>query len=119
VRGACNNCKTPYLLGPDDIYYDLVRKNLPNLAPDQLNFYKGKGCPQCNGTGYAKRLALHEVLLLDQTIRTLICQNVAAGEIREAAIKAGMRTLLQDGLIKALNGATTVEEVVRVTYTTE
>ena len=119
VRGICPDCKKAYTLTSDDIYYDIVTQNLPDCPPEKLVFYKGAGCRRCNGKGYSKRLAIHEVLLVNQEMRSLISKNVPAGEIKEMAIKNGMRTLFQDGLIKALEGKTTLEEIVRVAYVNE
>ena len=119
VRGICPDCKKSYILTPDHIYYDIVRQNLPDTPPEKLVFYKGEGCRRCNGKGYAKRLAIHEVLLVNQELRSLISKNVPAGELKEIAIKNGMRTLFQDGLLKALDGKTTLEEIVRVAYVNE
>lgn len=119
VRGVCPDCKKAYTLAPDHIYYDIVRQNLPDTPPEKLVFYKGEGCRRCNGKGYSKRLAIHEVLLVNQELRSLISKNVPAGELKEIAIKNGMRTLFQDGLLKALDGKTTLEEIVRVAYVNE
>ena len=119
VRGVCPDCKKTYTLTPDHIYYEIVRQNLPDTSPDKLIFYKGEGCRRCNGKGYAKRLAIHEVLLVNQELRALISKNVPSGEIKEMAIKNGMRNLFQDGLIKALDGKTTLEEIIRIAYVSE
>lgn len=117
VRGICPGCKTQYHLEPSDVYFKIVRDNLPDRDPDTLTFYKGTGCRQCNSTGYARRLAIHEILLLNQEVRSIVSRSASFGELREAALRAGMRTLLQDGLIKASEGRTTIEEVVKVAYT--
>ncbi len=119
VRAICNDCKTQYSLQPDDAYYRVIRESLPEIPPQQLVFYQGVGCRSCNNKGYAKRIAIHEVLLLSPEIRSLICQNVPSGILREAAIKEGMRTLLRDGLYKALEGKTTVEEIIRIAYASD
>jgi len=116
VRGVCDGCKEPYRLEPDNPFYQSVRENLPDHSEEQLIFYRGKGCRQCNGSGYARRLAIHEVLLLNPELRSLISKDIPAGALKEAAIKAGMRTLFQDGLLKALQAKTTLEEVVRAAY---
>lgn len=119
VRGVCPDCKKAYPLAPDNIYYDIVRQNLPDCPPEKLIFYKGEGCQRCSGKGYSKRLAIHEVLLVNQELRGLISKNVPSGEVKEMAIKTGMRTLFQDGLLKALEGKTTLEEIVRAAYVNE
>ncbi len=119
VRGICPDCKKTYTLAPDHIYYGIIRQNLPDCPPEKLIFYKGEGCRRCNGKGYSKRLAIHEVLLVNQELRSLISKNVPSGEIKEMAVKNGMRTLFQDGLLKALEGKTTLEEIVRIAYVSE
>ena len=77
-------------------------------------FYKGKGCGTCNLLGYKGRAALHELLVVNNEIRSLCLTEVAAGPIREVAIKSGMRGLFLDGLIKVTLGVTTIEEVYTV-----
>jgi len=119
VRAICEGCKEAYQIQPNDVYYSIVREWLRELPEERLIFYKGKGCRQCNGTGYAKRVALHEVLVVDKDIRYLIGKNVPSTELKEAAMKSGMITLFKDGLLKALEGKTTLEEVIRVAYTRE
>lgn len=119
VRGICPDCKKAYTLAPDHIYYEIARQNLPDCPPEKLVFYKGEGCRRCNGKGYSKRLAIHEVLLVNQELRSLISKNVPSSDLKEMAVKHGMRTLFQDGLLKALEGKTTLEEIVRIAYVSE
>jgi type IV pilus assembly protein PilB len=119
IRGVCPNCKTPYRLAPDAPLYPVVTNALGDFPPDRLIFYWGKGCRQCNNTGYSKRLAIHEVLVMNSELRSLVTQNVPAGVLKEAAVRAGMRTLFQDGLVKALEGRTTIEEVVKAAYSND
>ena len=80
-----------------------------------LLFFKGKGCKKCNNTGYKGRLGIYEVLEVTPEIQTLIMNKATAAELRLAARKQGMSVMLEDGLIKAKNGITTIEEVLRVT----
>jgi CheY-like chemotaxis protein len=75
----------------------------------------GTGCVKCGGLGFKGRLAIHEVLALDDEIRAMISSRTSEQEIRMAARRAGMRTLLEDGLDKAARGLTTLEEVLSVT----
>jgi type IV pilus assembly protein PilB len=119
IRGVCPDCKIAYRLQPDDPYYKVVTGALGDFPADRLIFYRGKGCRQCNDTGYSKRLAIHEVFVMNPELRSLVVQNVPSGVLRDAAMRAGMRTLFQDGLVKALEGKTTVEEVVKAAYTSE
>jgi type IV pilus assembly protein PilB len=119
IRGVCPDCKIAYRLQPDDPYYPVVTGALGDFPADRLIFYHGKGCRQCNDTGYSKRLAIHEVFLMNPELRSLVVQNVPSGVLKEAAMRTGMRTLFQDGLVKALEGKTTVDEVLKAAYTSE
>ena len=119
IRAVCSECKEAYRLTEDDPYYQIVRQSLPRLNPEQLVFYKGAGCRQCNGTGYSKRLAIHEVMLTNNELKAKIIQNVPSNVLKEVAIKNGMITLFVDGLLKALEGRTTLEEVVAAAYVNE
>jgi len=116
IRSVCQECKAGYKLTPDDPYYQMVTKALPDYPSEKLVFYKGNGCRQCNGTGYLRRLAIHEVMLVNASIKELIVKNVPAGVIKEEALRNGMNTLFVDGLLKALDGKTTIEEVVGNAY---
>lgn len=119
IRGVCPECKTAYRMAPDDPYYPLVVSALGDFPADRLIFYQGRGCRQCGGSGYSKRLAIHEVFVMNSELRSLIIKNVPSGVLKENAVRNGMRTLFQDGLVKALEGKTTVEEVVRAAYSNE
>ncbi len=110
VRVICPHCKTTYKPTPAQLS-DL------GLKPSALQkgmLYQGKGCEKCLNTGYAGRLGIYEILPVTSTIRKLILTQADASEIKEAAMVEGMKTLLQDGLSKAIKGLTTVEEVLRV-----
>lgn len=76
--------------------------------------HAGAGCPACNHTGYRGRIALHEVFELDEEAKQLILAGAASNEILQNAMKKGYEPLVHDGLQKALNGLTTIEEVIRV-----
>jgi len=75
----------------------------------------GPGCPQCKRTGYRGRSGIHELLVVDDEIRTLVMKNADAATIRRAATARGMTTLREDGADKVVEGLTTVEEILRVT----
>jgi general secretion pathway protein E len=81
----------------------------------EIQLYHPKGCEQCNETGYFGRNSLTEVLVVTDEIRRLILKRATAQELHRAAAKEGMRTMYDDGMAKALDGLTTVEEVLRVT----
>ena len=79
---------------------------------------RGRGCPQCNGTGYRGRVAISEILQIFPEIQDLILRRASARDIRQKAVALGMKTLAADGWDKILEGVTTVEEVTRVTFDT-
>lgn len=109
VRNICTKCKEEYS-PPKEL---IIRVGLdPNK---NIKFYHGKGCKHCRGTGYSGRTGIYELLLMDDTIRDLVLKRASSLEIKAAAIKAGMKTLRDDGLLKVLDGITTIEEVMRVT----
>ena len=79
-----------------------------------LRLFRGKGCPQCSGTGFRGRLGAFELFEIDDRVRGMIMARQDAAAIRAAAIAGGMKTMFQDGLAKVLLGETTLEEVWRV-----
>ncbi len=110
VRKICPDCAEKYR--PDS--ENLKLAGLINLSEDHL-FSRGKGCKTCLGTGYLGRIPLFEILLVNDTISSLIHKGSTYEEIKMAAIRFGFTTLKYDGLRKALAGITTLEEVNRVT----
>jgi type IV pilus assembly protein PilB len=115
VRRICLNCKTEYTPTVEQLM-EL------ELRPDDVEgrtFYYGKGCDNCNNTGYRGRQGLYEIMTLDDEIRDLIVQHASTQVLRLEAKKRGMRTLRQCGLMAIYDGVTTIEEVVRETITEE
>lgn len=102
VRKLCPKCKEPTKLPTE-----LIKKY--NIA--QQDAFKAKGCEFCRQTGYSGRTAIHEVLLVTPEMRELIAKGTSTTQIREAARQTGMKTLLEDGLHKAIEGITSVEEI--------
>jgi type II secretory ATPase GspE/PulE/Tfp pilus assembly ATPase PilB-like protein len=84
---------------------------LPN---NPIVLYKGNGCPSCGHTGYQGRTGIYEVLPVTEKITRLILERASTGDIEQQAVQEGMITLKQDGYFKALEGVTTMEEVLRV-----
>ena len=82
--------------------------------PADARWMSGTGCEECGQSGYKGRLAVHELLMVTDEIRDLISRRAAEHQVREASRRAGMRSLTQDGLVKAARGLTTLEEVLRV-----
>src|SRR2546427_1474264 len=110
-RRICKECKQPIEGKEEDLVpYGHVPQGLNNVT-----FYRGKGCPTCNFTGMKGRVAIYEVMPVSEALRDMILKNAATADIREQAQKDGMKTLRQSGLMKVLEGTTTVEEVLRVT----
>jgi type IV pilus assembly protein PilB len=85
-------------------------------AGQSIRLYRGRGCAKCNGTGYKGRTGAFEVLPVEHTIHELIRQRADSRLIKGAAVRDGLKTLLDDALSKALFGATTLEEVLRIAY---
>src|SRR5207249_12107231 len=93
------------------------RGGLLSKADDPLaaiRIFRGRGCHQCNGSGYRGRLGVFEAFPIEAPIRQMIMEVADGGAIRAAAIAAGMKTMFQDGLAKAFLGETTLDEVFRV-----
>ncbi len=83
-----------------------------------LKLSKGQGCADCNYTGYLGRIAIFEILKVTHTINKMILQQVGAKDIENQARQEGLIMMKQDGFLKALDGVTTIEEVLRVAETT-
>ena len=82
--------------------------------PDQWKFYHGKGCDACNKTGYKGRIGIYEILTMNEEIKVALSETISEYQVRELAKKQGMLTMAQDGMLKALDGITTADEVLRV-----
>ena len=110
LRVICQDCKEVVTYQPE-----LLAK--VGLAPDPgLVLYRGRGCDRCGETGYRGRTAVFEILVVDPSINVLIRERADSRLIKKAATNAGMQTLLDDALSKAVFGETTIEEVLRVGY---
>lgn len=130
VRKICKKCIQSYVLDKEFIkqierelninFNNLVEvlKREKVIGKDEsiesLRFYRGKGCKECDNAGYKGRIGLYEVLEVSKEIARLITKRATTEQIKQQAIKEGMLTLLEDGFIKAKNGITTIEEVLRV-----
>ena len=115
VRKICDKCKEKKIV-TDEEYKRLMEMISEQTLLENRNYFKGKGCEACNGTGYKGRIVIAEVLVADEEIRTAILRKASANEIKQMAIKNGMTTMLIDGFKKAVIGLTTIEEVLRVTH---
>jgi type IV pilus assembly protein PilB len=122
VRRICQACKTEAVI--DGELLTRVKESLAKIPaksgekPDlnNLKFYKGQGCEKCQGIGYKGRIGIYEILTMNSDIEKIILSaQVSEYDIRKIAADYGMLTMVQDGLLKALDGITTVEEVFEVT----
>jgi type IV pilus assembly protein PilB len=114
VRRICPHCKTKKQIHKNE--YDNLVQILSGRVKPQRIFSYGRGCEQCNNTGYRGRLGIHEVLVVDNEIRETVLRHASASEINKIAIKNGMISMVEDGYLKAKAGLTTIEEVVRIFY---
>lgn len=110
VRKICPYCKESY-----EVPTDAQERKITNTPPEQpFHLFRGLGCARCNNTGYLGRAPIYEILILNQEIRDLANKKSASDIIKEAAKRNGMKTLFQDGVLKVLNGETTLQEVMKV-----
>ncbi len=131
VRALCPHCRTEQPATPEQIEelladylhsapegaLELTRESLladwmDRFALDgQLMSYRAPGCQHCDGSGMKGRLGIHELMSSDRDMRHLIQTRATAGQIQLHAMRAGMRTLRQDGIERVLQGLTTIEEI--------
>ncbi len=123
VRKICTNCKIPFEIGqqvlnrikddfvaiPDDAFYAGITKSSP------MKFYKGKGCPRCGNSGYSGRSTIVEAIDVTKNMKDLIATGFRRKEVDEELKNQHYITMKQDGIIKALLGSTTLEEVLMAT----
>ena len=114
VRRICDHCREAYKLTPEEIEKYFIWDGKTDVY-----FYRGKGCPECNNTGYYGRMAIHELFTISNEIRTLIAEKASIIAIEKASKRSGDRNMYYDGLKKVLMGFTSIEEVERVTIAEE
>lgn len=120
VRRVCSHCKEWYEspLPVEENIKQVLGDLLPQKArTERIKLARGKGCQECNETGYIGRVAIYEVLRISPTISKLILQHLPANEIVAKAKEEGLITMVQDGYLRALEGITTIEETLRVSET--
>jgi type IV pilus assembly protein PilB len=137
VRRICSKCKKSYTASP--ALTEAIKKSVGHLLPshknpkkgtekelgyehlpfeedEKITLFKGEGCEECRNTGYQGRIGIYEVFQVTPEMEKLLLSHATSVEIQDEAVKAGMITMRQDGFLKALEGITTVDEVVsRVT----
>jgi general secretion pathway protein E len=112
VRRLCPECCSPYRALPELV--DQMRLG-PAADGDGVRLFAAKGCASCAGTGYRGQTALMELLPISDAIRRLVLQRAETRELHRVAVAEGMRTMYEDGVLKARAGITSIEEVLRVT----
>ena len=122
ARRLCPNCKTPFV--PPQKIADVVRKELSaipkeelelhELVPGNLKLWKSPGCDKCSHTGTVGRIAIFEVFLVTDEVSRIIYEEANEPNLKKEAEKQGMITLRQDGIIKALKGLISIEELIRI-----
>jgi len=111
VRRICMRCKTRF----DPTEAQLMELKLLPADVQGKEFYYGKGCSKCNGTGYRGRVGLFEIMLFNDEIRDLIMNQASTAVLREAGVKNGMRLLRENGLAAIYDGITTIDEIAKET----
>jgi len=111
VRMICPRCKTEY--SPSD--EELLELGLSKREIESKKFFYGKGCNFCNNTGYKGRTGIFEIMSISDELRDLILENTSTELIRQAAIRGGMRSLREAGLLSIYDGVTSIEEVIKQT----
>ncbi len=125
VRLICSSCKEKDETISNDAKFQIAQSILgkdiakKDIKGADIIFYRGKGCEKCNFTGFRGRIAVCEILRLDNTIKELVLERVSADKIRQAAIKSGMKSLALSGWNKIIQGLTTPTEVMKITQMME
>jgi len=112
VRQVCSNCIESYTPAAEEL--DELGVSQQQFEQSNKKLYKGKGCDQCHQTGYRGRVGIHELLIMDESLKNRITHTSDTNEIKRYAMQQGMHTLRMDGINKVLQGITTVKEVVAI-----
>ncbi len=111
IRRVCPKCRVPHQPTP----FELSELGIKALPPGSTVF-QAKGCPSCSGSGYSGRTVIHELMVVTDDIRQLIVKATDSNLMQQLAVRNGMTTLREDGISKVLQGVTTIDELVRATY---
>ena len=108
MRKICLSCKEKY--EPTQS----ILEDIADYLPDNPQFFRGKGCRECSGTGFRGREMLSEVLTITETLSTLIANEASKDEMTQTALKDGFQPMIVNGMEKVMDGKTTVDEVLKV-----
>ena len=114
ARKLCSHCCEMYQPSVDEMIAARVSPDVA-AASDGMAFYRKRGCPRCNQTGYKGRVGIFQLLAMTEDLATLAAKHASREEIERAALDGGMQTLWDDGLAKVAAGLTSIEELARVT----
>lgn len=121
VRLVCENCKEEIKPTEEELAFvkkvvaEIPETSGEKVAPEsEWKFYKGKGCEVCNKSGYKGRVGIYEILVMSDEIKAAMSESLSEFQVRELAKQQGMITIQQDGILKVLDGITTIEEIIRV-----
>src|SRR5690348_16330262 len=114
ARKLCTHCCEMYQPSADEMIAARVSPDVA-AASDGMVFYRKRGCPRCNQTGYKGRIGIYQLLAMTEDLASLAARHTSREEIERAALDSGMRTLWDDGLAKVAAGLTSVEELARIT----
>ncbi|TAK95268.1 type II/IV secretion system protein [Patescibacteria group bacterium] len=125
VRKLCTFCREEYVPAPETV--ESIKRMLALISPkaklelpkEVTKLYRPKGCPKCNGIGYKGRIGVFEIITMTDAIVKLVENMASEGDIAREALEEGMITMTQDGILKAVDGTTSIDEVVRVTGQTD
>jgi type II secretory ATPase GspE/PulE/Tfp pilus assembly ATPase PilB-like protein len=113
VRKLCAKCKECYTVSDKEV--EISHGDIP----PGTTLFRGKGCPECDGAGFRGRVGIYELLLMNQPLRDLLIKGAGSDALRRAARERGMRTLRQDAIDKAVQGITSLSEVLSSTRADE
>jgi general secretion pathway protein E len=115
VRRLCSHCRRPH--EPQAVVRDraaALQKQFPTLFVKEPQWFEARGCPKCQNTGYRGRLGIYEMAVVTDEVAEMVQRQRPLHEIQAEVRKTGFRDLLEDGLLKAWQGETSAEEVLRV-----
>jgi type II secretory ATPase GspE/PulE/Tfp pilus assembly ATPase PilB-like protein len=108
IRRNCSFCAEPYLPEP------ALQRLIPAQQQEEISLRRGRGCPECQETGFSGRTALTELLVVDEVVRDAILQKLPTRTLQQVAIQQGMQTLWSNGLRRVAEGHVPLEEILRV-----
>ncbi len=111
VRKVCTKCREPHEPTP----FQMQEMGITSI-PKDATIFRAVGCPSCSQSGYSGRTVVHELLVLDDELRSLVVKNVDAGTLKRKAIEKGMLTLREDAIQRVMQGVITIDELARATH---